>query len=344
MAVVLPPVDWAWCEGMLPAVSRTFALCIGYLPADLRRTVTLSYLLCRIADTIEDAPELPAGRKVLLLGDFAGALEDPGVALNQVMACFPDRTDPDAVLVSRCRGIVDLLRGEPAAVRSAIVPWVVEMCGGMAEFAQRPQRALADEADLDRYCYFVAGTVGRLLTALFAAQRLELSASTVRAMDALAEDFGAGLQLVNILADVARDHERGVSFIPIQYCDAQGVSADQLLAPDNWPAARRVMATLAERARTRLAAARDYCQLIPRGQHQLRLFCLIPFFLALRTLRAVHEDPHYPVAGQRVKVGRSMVHRTLVAARFCASSNHLLRAYSRRLDGAARPSQLARMA
>ena len=104
------------------------------------------------------------------------------------------------------------------------------------------------------------------------------------------------------------------------------------------------MIALAERARRHLAAARDYCQLIPRAQHQLRLFCLIPLFLALRTLRALHEDPAYPVVGQRVKVGRSVVYRTLVAARFCSSSNHLLRAYSRRLDGAARPSQIPRSA
>jgi len=348
MAGVTSHVDWAWCETMLPAVSRTFALCIRYLPDDLRRTVTLSYLLCRVADTLEDAPELSADLKGELLDLWARSLADPTVDLSPLVASVAGRQDADAVLTGRAAGVVELLHRQDAVVQAALVPWVSEMCRGMAEFSQRPvdvaYRGLDAEADLDRYCYFVAGTVGRLLTALFAAQRPQLPAATVRGLDALSENFGAGLQLVNILADVARDHERGVCYVPESWCRAEGVSSASLLEPEAWPAARRVMVTLAERARTRLAAAREYCLLLPRAQYPLRLFCLIPYFLALRTLRAVHEDPRYPAPGQRVKVGRSVVHRTLVAAKVCAASNHMLRAYSHRLDGAARPSQPARMA
>src|SRR5919107_656694 len=47
---------------VLPAVSRTFALSIRVLPGDLRRAVLSAYLICRIADTIEDAPAVPAER------------------------------------------------------------------------------------------------------------------------------------------------------------------------------------------------------------------------------------------------------------------------------------------
>ena len=46
--------DEAYQEHALPGVSRTFALTIPELPGDLRRVVTNAYLLCRIADTIED--------------------------------------------------------------------------------------------------------------------------------------------------------------------------------------------------------------------------------------------------------------------------------------------------
>ena len=41
-------------EQLLPGVSRTFALTIPQLPEPLREVVTNAYLLCRIADTIED--------------------------------------------------------------------------------------------------------------------------------------------------------------------------------------------------------------------------------------------------------------------------------------------------
>src|ERR1700740_3660463 len=54
-------------DRILPHVSRTFALTIPQLPVPLRIAVTNAYLLCRIADTIEDEPALsPADSRVFL--------------------------------------------------------------------------------------------------------------------------------------------------------------------------------------------------------------------------------------------------------------------------------------
>ena len=49
--------DAAYQDHILPHVSRTFALTIPQLPPGLRTAVTSAYLLCRIADTIEDEPD-----------------------------------------------------------------------------------------------------------------------------------------------------------------------------------------------------------------------------------------------------------------------------------------------
>ena len=46
--------DEVYQDQILPHVSRTFALTIPQLPPGLRTAVTSAYLLCRIADTIED--------------------------------------------------------------------------------------------------------------------------------------------------------------------------------------------------------------------------------------------------------------------------------------------------
>ena len=59
-----------------------------------------------------------------------------------------------------------------ATEREAITPHVAEMSRGMREYAARADTSasglrLRDLADLERYCYFVAGTVGGLLTSLF---------------------------------------------------------------------------------------------------------------------------------------------------------------------------------
>ncbi len=335
---VVSQTRWQWCEGMLPRVSRTFALCIRFLPEDVRRSVLLSYLLCRVADTVEDSPELAPDAKPVLLDLFAGSLEAPGSDLSAFAELFPERRDADARLTHRARLVVDLLHEQPPEVQAAVVPWVKEMCRGMAEFAGRELqpgghlRSLQTEDDLDRYCYFVAGTVGHLLTALFVAQRPGISAEAGRRLDELAEDFGGGLQLVNILADVARDRQRGVNYVPEILCREEGLTAADLLSPDQHPKARAALARLIRRARQRLRRARDYCLIMPRTEYQLRLFCLVPYYLALRTLRALEQDSRYPEKGQRVKVGRSAVYRTVAAARVCAASNHLLRAYAWRLE------------
>ena len=49
---VTGPEDF--CRRALPEVSRTFALNIPVLPPPMDLVVTVAYLLCRIADTLED--------------------------------------------------------------------------------------------------------------------------------------------------------------------------------------------------------------------------------------------------------------------------------------------------
>lgn len=50
--------SFQYADKMLLLVSRTFALNINVLSGNLRKTVLLAYLYLRIADTIEDDPEL----------------------------------------------------------------------------------------------------------------------------------------------------------------------------------------------------------------------------------------------------------------------------------------------
>ena len=56
---------------MLPKVSRTFAPTIRMLPKKLYLPVTVAYLLCRIADTVEDDAHLNKELKQSLLQDYA---------------------------------------------------------------------------------------------------------------------------------------------------------------------------------------------------------------------------------------------------------------------------------
>lgn len=326
---------------MLPRVSRTFALCIRFLPPDLRQPVLLSYLLCRVADTIEDSRHLPAAEKRVFLNDLARSLAEPAPSLQNLQAAFAGKAGAEAQLVASADRVLAVFAELPADLRAVVIPWVQEMCQGMGEFtadrdgpearASDRLRTLATVHDLERYCYFVAGTVGHLLTGLFGYQRLRVDPQRVARLDALAESFGTGLQLTNIIVDSGLDQDRGVSYVPEDLCRREGIRVDDLLAPTHRGRARAVMAHLISKARVHLADALTYCELLPRGEYQIRLFCLVPVFLALRTLRAAEAAADFP-SGGRVKIGRAAVYRTVTAARLCASSNTLVRVYAQHLD------------
>ena len=59
-----------YCCTILPQVSRTFAPTIRMLPGSLNLTVMVAYLLCRIADTVEDEKCLTKREKQELYGSI----------------------------------------------------------------------------------------------------------------------------------------------------------------------------------------------------------------------------------------------------------------------------------
>jgi phytoene synthase len=89
----------------------------------------------------------------------------------------------------------------------------------------------ASFADLDLYCYRVAGTVGLLLCPV-------LGASDARA-SAAAADLGRAMQLTNILRDVREDLGLGRVYLPEDELAAFGLSREDLargVVDDRWRA------------------------------------------------------------------------------------------------------------
>lgn len=334
--------DAAWCRDMLPKVSRTFAACINLLPPGLEFEVLIAYLLCRIADTAEDSAEIDAAGKTTLLAHVAEQVRTAGTDAGPLAAAFAEPRNDDELLARdadrtlRCFAALDHRR------RSAIAPWVVEMCAGMTDFARThpgaaPGRvaALSDLADLDRYCYYVAGTVGHLLTELFALHHHRVTPRHVARMRTLATSFGLGLQLTNIIKDVADDRRRGWSFVPRELCRAHGTSPERFLEPADRDAANAVMRALIDQAQRHLDDARDYCLALPRSQYRIRIFCLTPLLFAVRTLALARRDPRLLDPGHKVKITRRAVKRTIRDTFVIAANNGLVRQYYRRLAAAA---------
>ena len=104
------------------------------------------------------------------------------------------------------------------------------MSGGMALYARRHalgtgRTTLFDIGDLERYWYFVAGTVGHLLTDVFlrVTRKHNIKHEELRAH---AVGFGLLLQMTNIVKDVTDDWPRGWCFIPETVCSSNGTTSE----------------------------------------------------------------------------------------------------------------------
>jgi phytoene synthase len=112
-------------------------------------------------------------------------------------------------------------------------------------------RRFATQAELERWCAAVSGTLGLLC--------LHILGADGPAARAYALDLGVALQLANIVRDVDEDAARGRLYLPADLLADAGLDADAVLARRWSPAFARVSARLAARVR----------ELVDRGRAHL---------------------------------------------------------------------------
>ena len=315
----------AYQEQALLRVSRTFALTIPQLPQPLREVIGNAYLLCRIADTIEDEPSVSGPGSAGLLEEFAGA-----VAGRVPAERFAERLAPllseattagERDLVANAPLVLQVTHRFRPAERAAIKRCISVMTAGMGRFGGGAPDGLDTLDDLERYTYCVAGVVGETITELMCAYSPAIASRRDR-LYPLSRHFGCGLQLVNILKDVWEDHRRGVCWLP----RAAFASDTDLASPDcrNEAAFAEGLHTLVAVARDHLDASLEYTMLIPAREAGIRRFLLWTLGLAVLTLRRVHANPRFESADE-VKVTRRGVRTMALVTAATARQDRVLR-------------------
>jgi farnesyl-diphosphate farnesyltransferase len=311
--------DRTFCQTLLKQVSRTFSRPIEMLPGQLETAVTCGYLLCRVVDTVEDHPTLEIEKRDRLYHLFVEVLEgrDTPEAFGSAAAMLGIDDDPEHVLARNLPRVMRVFRALPLSLQEPSVRWITEMARGMAIYSHRSRQedgliALTTLADLERYCYFVAGTVGHMLTDLFIAELGgAVTPERTRLLRAHSEEFGLGLQLVNILKDITEDQERGWSFIPRSVCAAYGLGVADLTKPGKRAIAHDALTPVFERARRALDSAFTYSLAIPPDSREVRLFCLLPLWMAVATLDHARHNDDQLTPGRGVKISRPEVERLI---------------------------------
>ena len=309
---------------VLPGVSRTFALTIPQLPEPLQTAIGNAYLLCRIADTVEDEPALAPAQKARFLEYFVDVVAGRAAATGFAKEVHPrlsDATSPaERELVRHTETVVSLTHRLSLGQRRALQRCVRIMAAGTAEFSVLSARGLKTIQDLDRYCYHVAGVVGETITELLCEFSKEISRCGDR-LRPLAVDFGRGLQLVNIIKDLWEDRARGVCWLPQEAFPHTDLSTDGDWTGQGFEDGVR---SLVDRGRDCLDRALDYTLLIPARETGVRRFLLWTLGLAVLTLRRIHAAPDFRT-GESVKISRREVRKVVIATSALVRWNSALR-------------------
>jgi len=158
---------------ILNGVARSFALTLRLLPASVRPTITLAYLLARVSDTEADGANVAA--------DF------------ELLACKPALE----AAFDRCPD------------RDLVFHVLEKIQEGQAFDAKRFPGPPFSKDERDRYTYLVAGCVGEFWTDVCQRHILKFSRLDTPELHVLGVRFGQALQLVNIIRDREKDASLG---------------------------------------------------------------------------------------------------------------------------------------
>jgi len=329
-----------YCKSTLRRVSRTFALNIAFLRGDLHKSILTAYLFCRIADTIEDTIFRDSSTQKALLDSYKNIFDSGSVTVEKTLSWIADyhaaaktiNSTDDHNLVSNAERVIELYLTLPDPYQEAVNECIHEMATGMLCTLERkenqPSKLFFSKTieDLNKYCYYVAGTVGVLLSRLFFVHSQAITRHIWENLKDRAVSFGLGLQLTNIIKDCWVDQKRGWCYIPEELVRQSGIDPDDFFLPQHRLKAQLTINELIQRAANHLDEALTYTLTIPRREVRIRLFCLLPLLLAIQTLIEAKDNLKL-FTDDKVKISRLQVKKTIRNAFFFCWSNQAISNY-----------------
>ena len=301
------PEQYELIEPLLRDVSRSFYLSLRVLPPAIRSQISIAYLLARASDTIADTKAVPREQRVGILRQIQRAVRKTAAipVLDEIAEC---QTLPaEKALLEQIGYCILTLDACPPEDNKLIADLLQTIISGqifdLERFPGENDRelaALGSDDELDRYTYMVAGCVGEFWTKMCVAHLPGLHGWDPQRMCTLGVQFGKGLQLINVLRDMPKDLRIGRCYLPVPNPKA-------LLDPANFETVKPTYLRWLDTAVAHLDAGWEYTMAIPRRQARLRLACIWPIWIGLKTIaRLRHDNPLDPA--RRIQVSRGEVY------------------------------------
>lgn len=341
------PVEQKYLKDAMGKVSRSFAVVVAHLEQPLSFYMATAYLICRVIDNIEDS-FLPAPLKQQRFHEFNQLLDDPALAPDILAqwqtAAWPGLTQDEQRLMGDgatggSRQLWQIYATLPAHARSTIAYWTQQMAQGMEQldnphrspyFVEHDKfRLLATEEDYNRYCYYVAGTVGFLGTELVI-EHYQLPPSMAARLRDSCEACGRGLQKTNIVKDFVEDRERQICYLPATWLQETDYAPLNLVgAPTSWK--QKVLNDVVQELHQSL----DHVLSVPQtatGYRMASLLCLLP---ALHTIQlAAQRQASLFTSDHHVKIGRPTMLQCIQSVQSLWNDDEAIVAQCRKLEDA----------
>jgi len=266
-------------RALTKASRSNFYYAFLFLPRAQREALYAVYAFCRVSDDLVDETPVGAG---------ADGGMSPGTIRETMERLKGWRAELEACFRGEARHPVLQRLGETIQTFRIPRQYFEELLNGVEMDLTRTR--YASFAELQQYCYRVAGVVGLMCIEIFGYRRPETRS--------YAEHLGTAFQLTNILRDLGPDLQRGRLYLPEEDLARFGVSEADIAGGTRTPALRELMAFEVDRARRFYEAARAA---LPAEDRRSMLAPQIMGAIYARLLRRI-EASDYDVFTRRIRL------------------------------------------
>ena len=322
-------------DSILEGTSRSFYLSLKELPREIRKQVSLLYMLARTSDTITDSE--------------GGEPED----LLQALESYNEFTQGNS---EEAPDLEELSEFQSNISEGLLLKNVGKVASNISQFSESDQKSIRnclgiiiggqildlkrfssgvngipsieDNDELDDYAYRVAGSVGEFWTQMSLDHLFKIKEENEAEIFENGVRFGKALQMINILRDIPADLELGRCYIPRRSLDEHGMSPSDLLDSSKMESFRPLYNEYLDLTDQHLDSAVQYIEMLPHSQFRLRGSCMLPVIIGKKTVSLLRGrnvlDPDKKVKISRSEV-KEVVKKVIMAVPFKGSSKRLLR-------------------
>ncbi len=260
----------AYCEEKAQASGSSFLAGFRFLPEQKKDVMTVLYVYCReLDDVVDDCTDTSVARQTLAWWrqDLDKVFAADGVPEHPVNQALRERVGQFGLPKDELEDIINGMEMDLHHVRYQTF------------------------ADLQYYCYRVAGVVGRLIVRI-------LGFSEPQTL-AYADKLGLALQLTNIIRDVGEEARNGRIYLPQEELAQFGVTEAMIFSYQSTETFEKLMDFQVMRARETYRAAID---LLPKADQKRQKVGLVMGGIYYALLEEIARDGAGNVLKYKIKI------------------------------------------